>query len=311
MKIPSLNKEGGAVLLMIVIVTMALLTIGTTMLLVNSADTTVISHIEQDDKTISIPDKQSNNLIPGEDNPGDDFYGAENWPFAYYNYDNPLGYKDNIEHFKVDFFNQNLPPAGVSSDGVLIIPPRVGTITLTKDYTYKADHGIYFGTDMTHKGGGGDSQITLESVDGIIKIAKTGSITLHKEIKLFNTNGDVIVESGGELYATQTGSQGNIEIEAGNNVILNGAILKAGVNISITAGKLIDLRGARLTAGTKNKDKITLTLTGGTPSNKAQILVDQAIFNRTVEVIDTPDNTYTITGTPSGNYNTNPKSPYT
>lgn len=255
MRIPSLNNEDGAVLLMIVIVTMALLTIGTTMLLVNSADTTVIKPIGQDEPPIVIPDPPSGNLIPSENDGEDDhFPGAENWPFAYFNYDEPYGYGTCPEDFRVPNLNTNL-----TTTGTLIIPPAVGMIDIDYDITYSADNGIYFGAPMQSTQG--TSAITLKANEGIIKIANTNisddglDLNVFKDITITNTNGHIIVEPGAVLQVRQGGSKGNIIMSAGGDIDIRGVTLKADWDIIITVGGTLYLEGARFMTEHKGEPK--------------------------------------------------------
>ena len=239
------DKENGAALVMIVIVTMVLLTIGITMLLVNSSDTNTIN--PDGDRPIS-------GVLPSDHDPHSgqiydpDFGWITNDPDkgkAYF--DNNLNNVFDESDVYVDL-NTNL-----STNQRLIIPPSVGEINIENtDRTYTAAHGIYFGASIaSHQG---HSSFTLLSGDGVIKIANpsgTSGVITHFKINIKNNNGDIIVDEGVTLKATHS-SKGDITLDAGNKVKIAGANLDAGSFISITAGTLIDLSNASVkTWGTK------------------------------------------------------------
>lgn len=231
------KKEEGAALLMILIVTMVLLTIGITMLLVNSADTAILSGEQR--LSGELPSTSSDLIY-------DEHYGwITDSGKAFF--DNNLdGVFDQGDEF-VDL-NQSL-----RTDKRLIIPPSAGPVNIkNKEITYEASQGIYFGTSMTSEKG--DSSITLKSVDGLIKVANPSgtSVYVHKEIRIENEKGDIIVEDGAELNSEQGGSKGNITLEAGRDITIKGAVLNAGNNIEIDSDRDIDLRHANLVADSNN-----------------------------------------------------------
>jgi len=260
MKSSSLRKEDGAVLLMIVIVTMILLTIGTTMLLVNSNDSAIIKPVEREAPPIVVPDPPTGGrLIPNEnDGADDDFPGAEDWGFAYVNFDPNLGY--GTPDSPVPDLTQDL-----TTTGMLIIPPSVGQIVVqNNNLTYHADQGIYFG--MSLEADKGTSALTLGSDSGVIKIAKSTSdidIKVFKKITVTNTGGSIKIEPGVDIRTIQ--NQGDITLSAGQDVILRGAILDSSSCIYLTAGSLgtgdLDLSQANLDADeniTMNGDTISM-----------------------------------------------------
>lgn len=243
---PSVSgKEDGAALVMIVIVTMVLLTIGITMLLVNSSDTATIN--PDGNRPISgvlPPSSGGGNLIPNEDQEGDDFYGAENRDFAYFNYDDPLGYGTCPDDYRVPNLNTDL-----TTTGTLIIPPAVETINIDHDITYSADKGIYFGAPMQSVQG--TSALTLKSNEGIIKIANTSiandglDLNIFKQITITNQTGHIIIEPGAVVQVRQDGNKGNIILSAGGDIYLKNVTLKCDRDIEITVGGTLYLDGAR------------------------------------------------------------------
>lgn len=235
------GREDGAALLMIVVVTMVLLTIGTTMLMVNSSDSAAINPGGKKPVTGVVP-------LPPVD------------PNLFYDPD--FGWMTNTENGKA-YFDNNLNNifdevdeyVDVNKDLItskrLIIPPTAGEIDLKNhSRTYKAAEGIYLGVPVTsHQG---NSSLTLISDSGLIKIGNPEgdtSVLTHFQITISNTNGDIKVDEGVTLTSTQSGSKGNIILNAGQSVDIRDANLDAGVGIVINAGEEVMISGSNLTAG--------------------------------------------------------------
>jgi hypothetical protein len=184
--------------------------------------------------------------------------------FAYY--DLNLNFRfDPTEDIRVP--KVTLENKGIDSEYRLIVPANVGDIYKRNSQPYKAAQGIYLSVGI--KTAPGNHFIHLESSQGNIVINNGVNLTSSKGITISAEKGSINVKD--ITMTSRSGNNGEIKINAEEDIFMENTTLDSARNISITSNSTIYADGADLTTGKGIHGTIELRSKGDISINQANL----------------------------------------